>query len=268
MAAKETILEDRIVVITGASSGIGEATAVRLGTEGFSLVLAARRQSELQRVAGVTKARSLVVPTDVTSRGDVERLRDTALAEFGKIDVWINNAGRGISRRVMDLTDAEFDEIIASNLKSVLYGMQAVVPHFQARGRGHLINVSSFLSRVPFVTFRSIYSAAKSAVNILTANLRMDLKAQYPGIHVSLVLPGIVKTSFGANALGGTPAVSSRTGSQMKPQEPEDVAEAIAALIKDPKPEIYTNPASAETFRSYCQDVRAFEENLINRARG
>ena len=263
----EDIVESKIVVITGASGGIGAATALKLGTEGHALVLAARRRPELERIAGQAAQRTLAVVTDATVRGDVERLREAALAEFGRVDVWINNAGRGISRRVLDLTDAEVDEIVASNLKSVLYGMQAIVPHFQARGEGHLINVSSFLGRVPFVPFRSIYSAAKSAVNILTANLRMDLRTEYPGIHVSLVLPGVVKTGFGANALGGTPAVPFRTGTQMRPQEPEEVAEVIAALIKEPKPEIYTNPGLAEIFRNYYQDVGAFEDNLFNPAR-
>jgi short-subunit dehydrogenase len=93
--------------------------------------------------------------------------------------------------------------MMSVNLKSVLYGMQAIVPYFQQEGKGHVINVSSFLGRVPLVTFRSIYSAAKAALNVLTANLRMDLQEHYPDIHVSLVMPGMVLTDFHKNALGG-----------------------------------------------------------------
>ncbi len=261
-------MESKVVAITGASGGIGAATAVKLGSEGYSLVLAARRQPELNHVADQAATRSLVVVTDVTIRSDVERLRDAALAKFGNVDVWINNAGRGISRKVLDLTDAEFDETIANNLKSALYGMQAIIPHFQSRGEGHLINVSSFLGRVPFVSFRSIYSAAKSALNSLTASLRMDLRMEYPGIKVSLVFPGIVKTDFAANALGGTPPAPFRSGGLMRPQEADEVAAAISDLIRDPKPEVYTNPALAEIFKTYCEDAAAFEENMFKRAQG
>src|SRR5437867_531675 len=134
--------------------------------------------------------------TDVTRRSDLEHLRDLALKKYGHVDVWMNNAGRGITKSVMELTDQEFDDTLSVVLRSAFYGMRTIVPHFQERGRGHLINVSSFLGRVPLVPFRSIYSASKSAVNSLTASLRMDLKANYPNIHVSLVMPGIVDTNF------------------------------------------------------------------------
>jgi len=259
-------MERKIVVITGASSGIGAATAVKLGSEGFSLVLAARRKRELSDVAGLTKAPSLAVVTDVTKRGDVENLRDAALAEFGKVDVWINNVGRGIGKRILEVTDDDFEEMIRSNLKSVFYGIQAIVPTFQEQGHGHLINVSSFLSRVPLVTFRSVYSAAKSAVNMLTANLRMDLLATHPKVKVSLVLPGTVRTDFPIHALGGTPPAPAGRRA-MRVQEPEEVAERISNLIKNPRPEIYTNPALVDIFKSYYEDVGTFEENMIHRAK-
>src|SRR5205823_11482986 len=97
---------------------------------------------------------------DVTRREDVKRLRDEALAAFGSVDVWVNNAGRGINASVLELTDEQFDQMMAVNVKSALYGMQAIVPHFQERGRGHLINVSSFLSRVPIASYWSAYNVA------------------------------------------------------------------------------------------------------------
>ena len=136
-----------------------------------------------------------------------------ALAAFGHVDVWVNNAGRGMTKPVLELTDDELDLMMSVNVKSALYGMQAIVPHFKERGRGQVINVSSFLSRVPFATFRSPYNAAKAALNALTANARVDLARTHPGIHVTLVMPGLVATDFQRNAIGGTPALPPGTDS-------------------------------------------------------
>src|SRR4051812_25087007 len=145
-------LKGRVVVITGASSGIGAALARKLATEGARLVLAARRERELEQVAQETLALgaegALPVAVDVTRRDQVFELRDRAVTAFEKIDVWVNNAGRGISRQVIDLTDEDVDEMISVNVKSALYGMQAAIPHFIERGTGQLINISSFLGRV------------------------------------------------------------------------------------------------------------------------
>src|SRR6266487_5817198 len=255
----------KVTVITGASSGIGAALARRLGEKGHDLVLAARRESELNQVASQVKTKALVVRTDVTRRNEVEHLRDLALKEYGHVDIWVNNAGRGITRPVMNLTEDDLDEIISVVLKSVVYGMQAIIPHFQARGEGHLINVSSFLGRVPLVSHRSIYSAAKSGVNVLTANARMDLMAKYPKVHVSLVMPGTVETDF--HRVAKTPQVP-RAGSRVGPmivQSAEEVATQIVGLIDNPVAELYTNPASAGLVSQYYQDVGKFEENMARR---
>src|SRR6266480_2528895 len=139
-------MTNEVTVITGASSGIGAALAKQLGSKGHQLVLAARREKQLKEVAKQAGTRALVVPTDVTRRADVEELRSQALKEYGHLDVWVNNAGRGITKSVLDLTDQDVDDITSVVLKSVLYGMQAIIPHFQERGRGHLINVSSRLA--------------------------------------------------------------------------------------------------------------------------
>lgn len=255
----------RVAVITGASSGIGAALARRLGRAGFRLVLAARRAEALRAVCAESGLECHTVVTDVTRRADVDRLRDEALATFGAVDVWVNNAGRGINAPVLELTDAQFDTMMAVNVKSALYGMQAIVPHFQERGHGHLINISSFLSRVPLATYRSGYNAAKAALNALTANLRMDLRREYPGIHVSLVMPGMVTTEFARSALGGTPAVTWVTsGGAPGPriQSAEDVATAVEDLIASPREELYTQPGQNETAVRYFQDVGAFERGL------
>jgi NAD(P)-dependent dehydrogenase (short-subunit alcohol dehydrogenase family) len=258
-----------VVVITGASSGIGAALARRLGRKEFRLVLAARRADALRTVSVESGSECRVVAADVTRRLDVERIRDEALAAYGAIDVWVNNAGRGINASVLELTDEQFDEMMAVNVKSALYGMQMAVPHFKERGRGHLINVSSFLSRVPIATYRSAYNAAKAALNALTANLRMDLRREYPEIRVSLVMPGMVTTEFASNALGGTPAVtwaSARPGSPAPQiQTADEIAAAIEDLIAEPRDELYTQPGQPETVVRYFQDVGAFEKNLFSR---
>jgi short-subunit dehydrogenase len=252
----------RVIVITGASEGIGALLARRLGTKGDSLVLGARRQDKLKQVAAECGKSALTVVTDVTKRADIDRLRDAALERFGHIDVWINNAGRGIGIRVMDFSEGDLDEMLSVNLKSAWYGMQAVVPHFQARKRGHLINISSVLARVPLVTVRSAYSASKAALNSLTANLRMDLRADYPDIHVSLIMPGPVATEFHNNALGGTP-----TGRGMEMQSADQVAAVIEQVIDHPVAEAYTNPSSAGLVQRYYQDVSAFENELAARSK-
>src|SRR5512136_1032507 len=158
----------KVVVITGASGGLGAELARQLAARGDKLVLAARREAELKQVAAACGADALPVVTDVTRRADVNHLRDEALRVFGQVDVWVNNAGRGIGRQVLDLTDEDFDAMMAVNVKSALYGMQAIIPHFKVRGAGHLINISSMLGHIPFASFRSAYSAAKAALNMLS----------------------------------------------------------------------------------------------------
>lgn len=252
----------RVIVITGASEGIGALLARRRGAKGDSIALAARRQDKLERVAQECGSATLTVTTDVTKRTEIERLRDAALERFGRIDVWINNAGRGIGIRVMDFTEEDLDEMLAVNLKSAWYAMKAIIPYFQARGQGHLINISSVLGRVPLVTARSAYSASKAALNSLTANLRMDLRAEHPNIHISLVSPGPVSTEFHNNALGGTPA-----GRGMEMQSAEQVVQVIEQVIDKPVSDTYTNPSSANLVQRYYQDIPAFEAEMVARPR-
>ena len=247
----------RNIVVTGASSGIGAALALRLTADGHRVALAARRQAELTDVAKRAGSNAVPVVTDVTRRADVNRLCARAIEAFGSIDVWINNAGRGITRSVMELEDEELDDMMAVNVKSALYGMQAVVPHFIVRGRGHVINVSSMLSRVPVATYRSAYNAAKAALNALTANLRVDLAAQHPGIEVSLVIPGLVATDFQRHSRGESPPLPPAV--EREAQTPEEVADKIADLIEHPVAEIYTNAQHHAQALRYFEDVGAFE---------
>ncbi len=256
----------KTIVITGASSGIGAQIARRLGANNNQLVLAARRKSELDQVGADAKRagapRTLAIQTDVTRRDDVARLRDESVTAFGGFDVWVNNAGRGITRSVLDLTDSDIDEMMAVNVKSALYGMQVAVEHFKERGHGHLINVSSFLGRVPMAVHRSAYNAAKAALNALTANLRVELRQTYPEIHVTLVMPGMVATEFARNALGAAPNTAVYAGGHV--QTSEQVADIIAGVIEHPVAEVYTNPGSADMARRYFADVEAFETQGAN----
>jgi NAD(P)-dependent dehydrogenase (short-subunit alcohol dehydrogenase family) len=257
-------MPEKVIVITGASAGIGAALARLLAARGDRVALAARREAELKQVAAECGPDALPVVTDVTRRAQVEHLRDEALRAFGRVDVWINNAGRGISRPVLDLTDEDLDQMLAINTKSALYGMQAILPHFKTRGEGHLINVSSALGRIPFASPRAAYCAAKAALNSLTTNLRWDLRADYPNIHVSLVMPPSVTTDFARNALYSTPPQPGGARSGMS-QTAEQVAAAIVDLIDHPKPELYTNPGTDQMVARFYSDLEGFEANMMGR---
>ncbi|MCA9756166.1 MAG: SDR family NAD(P)-dependent oxidoreductase [Candidatus Eisenbacteria bacterium] len=240
-------MKDKVVVITGASSGIGAELARIVGERGGKPVLAARREDALRDVAATAGPDALVVPTDVTKRDEVARLVRTTLDHFGRIDVWVNNAGRGISMPVSQVTDDDFDTMMLVNTKSALYGMQAVLPHFKERGDGHIINVSSLLGRVPVAHVRSAYNAAKHALNALTGSLRIELQQDYPGIQVSTVSPGVVATEFGVRALGG--GMDSR---QMPNAQPvTEVAEVIADVIETPRADVYSRPMYKDLIAAY-----------------
>jgi short-subunit dehydrogenase len=261
-------MDRKVIVITGASSGIGAALALLLGSQGHQLVLAARRQKELTAVAKQAGKYAAPVVADVTRRADVLRLKETALSTFGRIDVWVNNAGQGIVRPVLELTDTDIDQMMRANVMSALYGMQVIVPYFQQQARGHVINVSSFLGKAPVVSVRSAYSAAKAALNVLTANLRMDLRASHPDIHVSLVIPGMVATDFSRSAIGADPEqTAGPVAGQKNVQTAEEVAAVIASVIETPKSETYTNPSSVTILQRYREDVDAFEIGLLKRSR-
>jgi NAD(P)-dependent dehydrogenase (short-subunit alcohol dehydrogenase family) len=237
-----------VVVITGASAGIGAGLARELAERGASLVLTARREPELRAVAGSLRVPVEVAPADVTVRADVDRLRDRALARFGRVDAWVNNAGHGITRPSVEaLSDADLEVMIRDNTLSVLYGMQAILPHYKARGSGVVANVSSMLSRIPGAVVRSAYSAAKAAVNSLTETLRFELAKDFPGIRVVLMLPGIVATDFGKNSIGGGADSRSLPGGQTV----EDVARRMADGLFEGPLDLYTRPEGVEPVLRY-----------------
>src|SRR5437763_1979685 len=149
--------ERKTIVITGASGGIGAALTQVLATEHHNLAIAARREKELDAVGAEAQQHGAsgvaCIVADVTNRTDVERIARETTERFGGFDVWVNNAGRGITREVVDLTEQDIDEMMSANVKSAVYGMQVAAAHFLKRGAGQIVNISSFLARVPMASY-------------------------------------------------------------------------------------------------------------------
>ncbi len=242
---------DKVVVITGASGGIGAALAELLATRGASLVLVARRDDALRVAASRCDGRAHPIVADVTRRGAVRRVVEESLSQYGRIDVWVNNVGRGITRPPSELTDDDIDDMILINVKTVLYGTQEVLPHFKERGTGHVINVSSMLGRIPLAAFRSAYNGSKHFLNALTANFRTEVQQTHPAIQFSLVSPGVVRTDFGRNAVHGGPDSHQLPDSQSA----EEVAEVIAGVVDSLKPDVYTRKGAHGRVVSYFDSI-------------
>ena len=237
MAQTHDRITGRTFVITGASSGLGRGTAVRLAAYGANVVLAARREDLLQEVAAECQAAGgtvLVVPTDVASPAQVEELAAQAIAHFGGIDTWINNAGVGALGPFWDIPLADHSRVIDVNLKGALYGSHVAVRHFRERGRGTLVNIGSIDSSVP-LAYQSSYASAKGGVlslgRLLNEELRLDEKEH---IKVATVMPWAVDTPWwehAANYSGGTPRMAAM-------DDPAKVVEAIVEICIDPKEEL------------------------------
>jgi len=187
----------------------------------------------------------------VQQRDDVKRVVRESISRFGHIDVWVNNVGQGITRAPSQLTDEDIDNVIRINIKSAIYGMQEILPHFRERNAGQVINVSSMLGRIPFAVIRSAYNGAKHFLNAITANFRTEVQETHPGIQFTIVSPGVVRTEFGKNALHGGP--DSRELPQS--QSAEDVAEVIAGVMESRLPDIYTRPGARERVIEYYSSL-------------
>lgn len=187
-------LQGQIVVITGASEGIGRATALALAKEGASLVLAARNVENLECTASEIRekgSRVLAIPTDVTRPAEVEVLAEKTIAAFGQVDIWINNVGRGLRKPFLETTEEDWNQLVATNLSSVLYGCRAVLPFMERSRKGLIINVASRSGRVGEANLAA-YCAVKHGVIGLTRALAEEESAK--GIHVNAVCPGSVRT--------------------------------------------------------------------------
>ena len=189
-------IEGKVVVITGASSGLGEATARHLAAEGATLVLGARRIDRIQALAEELEAnggQALAVKTDVVHRDQVEALVNAAIDEYGRVDVMLNNAGIMPQAPLERLTVDEWDQQIDVNIKGVLYGIAAVLPHMQERKSGHIINVSSIAGH-KVVPPGTVYCATKHAVRALSEGLRMEVTPY--NIRSTIISPGAIDTEL------------------------------------------------------------------------
>jgi NADP-dependent 3-hydroxy acid dehydrogenase YdfG len=186
----------KVVVVTGASSGLGEATARHLARSGARLVLAARRLDRLEAlVAEITAAggQAIAVKTDVTVKADADAMIAAAIQAFGRVDVLINNAGyMAIAPMSARLTD-EWDRMIDINIKGLLYGVAAALPVFEAQGSGHFINLSSIAGRKVFSPGGTVYSGTKFAVHAISEGLRHEVGSK---IRVTVISPGGVNTEL------------------------------------------------------------------------
>jgi short-subunit dehydrogenase len=226
----------RVVVITGASSGIGRATAEAFAGIGARLVLAARGEAALAEVATQCRqaeAEVLVVATDVTEPGALEHLASEAVARFNRIDIWINNAGIGAVGSFDDTPMAAHEQVVATDLVGYMRGAHAVLPHFKARSRGTLINVLSLGSWAP-TPYAAAYSAAKFGLRGFTDALRGELSA-WRDIHVCDVHPSFVDTP-------GMQHGGNYVGRELKPPPGvvgvDAVARAIVALAERPRRQV------------------------------
>jgi NADP-dependent 3-hydroxy acid dehydrogenase YdfG len=189
-------IRNKVVVITGASSGLGEATARLLAAEGATVVLGARRTERLKSLAdelGARGGKAIVRTTDVTDREQVKALVDAAVSAGGRIDVMLNNAGVMPQSRIEQLKMEEWDRMIDVNIKGVLYGIAAALPVMKAQKSGHFINVSSVAGH-KVGPGSSVYAATKHAVRALSEGLRQEVKPY--NIRTTVISPGAVATEL------------------------------------------------------------------------
>ncbi|HDY4666325.1 TPA: SDR family oxidoreductase [Staphylococcus aureus] len=218
-----TVLTDKVAVVTGAGSGIGEAIATLLHEEGVKVILAGRNKDKLQNVANQLAQDSVkVVPTDVTKKEEVDELIKIAQQTFGGLDIVINSAGQMLSSKITDYQVDEWDSMIDVNIKGTLYTAQAALPTMLEQSSGHLINIAS-ISGFEVTKSSTIYSATKAAVHTITQGLEKELAKT--GVKVTSISPGMVDTAITA----------AYNPIDRKKLEPQDIAEAVLYALTQPK---------------------------------
>jgi NAD(P)-dependent dehydrogenase (short-subunit alcohol dehydrogenase family) len=220
-------VEDQVIVITGASSGIGLVTARMAAQRGARVVLAARNESDLRRAVEDIRrrgGRAVSAVADVADTEDVERIADTAVREFGRIDTWVNNAAVAVYGRIMDLPVADMRRQFEVNYWGQVYGSRAAVPHLLRQG-GALINVASALADRA-IPLQGNYCAAKHALKAFTDSLRMELEEQDAPISVTLIKPGSIDTPLFDKA-------RTLLGVEPQPVPPVYAPELVARAILD-----------------------------------
>ncbi len=235
---------EAIVVITGASSGMGRATALELARRGASLVVAARRVPLLEELAAECQrsgTQALAVPTDVTSEAEVQHLAQEAISRFGRFDVWINNAGVLAAGRFEEIPSQAFNRVIETNFFGYVYGARAALAQFRAQGYGILINNASMDSQMGAPYF-SAYVASKFAVRGFSESLREETEVlDKSEIRVCTVMPATIDTPLFQHA-------ANYTGRAVKALPPvydvETAAKTIAELVDHPQREVFIGSAA------------------------
>ncbi|MFN8468746.1 MAG: SDR family NAD(P)-dependent oxidoreductase [Caldilineaceae bacterium] len=252
MRAWETFA-GRVAIVTGASSGIGAATAQALAAAGAHVVLAARRTDRLEQLArqlsDANGAKADVLATDMTSRDQVERLVDATLRRHRRIDILVNNAGVGLQGDVADLPERELRYLFDVNVFGPQLAMQAVIPQMRKQGEGAIANISSILAKVTLPSLGMVgssagYTGSKAALHAFSLAARMELASA--GIRVVTVLPGVTRSEFNeqflvgeAGALAGDRSAERPRGSLMGITPPERVAQAILRGIEYNQREVF-----------------------------
>ena len=220
------MLKDKVAIITGASRGIGRATALAFGRAGAKVVLASRTQPDLDTIANLINGdggEALVVPTDVTQTEAAENLVNRTLETYGQIDILVNNAGTGVFETVVDSDPETWTQVVASNLQSTYLCSKYVLPSMLARKSGQIINVLSIAAKVAFQA-SSAYCAAKAGALAFTKVLAEEVRSE--NIRVTAVSPGSVDTPFWAD-IDGHPDLNLML-------QPEHVAETILFVATQP----------------------------------
>jgi NAD(P)-dependent dehydrogenase (short-subunit alcohol dehydrogenase family) len=228
--------EGMVAVITGASSGIGRATAYAFARRGAALVLAARRADmldEVERECRDLGGEALAVPTDVTHEDEVEALARRALDRFGRIDVWFNNAGVGVFGRFEDVPTDIWRQVLETNLFGYVYGAKAAMRQFRSQGHGVLINNASIVGRLAKPD-STAYATSKFAVRGFSEALRQEVLDQHD-IHICTILPSVIDTPFFQHAANYS---HHRVRAAPPVYAPEKVADTVVGLVEHPRAEV------------------------------
>ncbi|MFP4471895.1 MAG: SDR family oxidoreductase [Bacteroidales bacterium] len=231
-------LKDKVAIITGASSGIGEATARALSAEGAKVVLAARRVDKLEKLKSELEeagGEALVVQTDVVKRDQVDKLGQAAVGHFGKIDILINNAGLMPLSFMKNLHVDEWERMVDVNLKGAMYAVAAVLPDMMERKTGDIVNISSIAGRKLFPG-GAVYCATKFGISALSEGMRMELSKPY-NIRITSVEPGAVATELTHTFTDQELIDQWNDGrrAHLVPLNPEDIARAILFALTQPE---------------------------------
>ncbi len=224
---------NKVIIVTGASAGIGRAITLDLVRHGASVIATARRAERLEQLAlelADAKGHIAYVAGDIQDEMFCHTLIAKTLERFGRVDVLINNAGLGHSSKLSEISAEHLQTIFDTNIRGLLYTCQAAIPHMKAQGGGQIINVSSIVGQRPLIN-SGMYCASKTAVNFLSRSLRMELRPH--NITVSLLYPGLTATEFHTSTLGGRPA------RRIAGVAPERVAKVTRKAIQRRREEIY-----------------------------